>query len=106
MYCVRPSFRRIAEVETDAPERALVIHDCPPTPYMYADTMAWLKRADLPSVLVGAMWVPKIECFDLDVARSSWQGCSLSGDDGAAALSAAKCVNKWLFFQLLQPTNS
>ena len=93
-------------METMTPERTLVIHDRPPTPYVYADTIAWLKRSDLTALLVGAMWVPKIDCFDLDAACVGWLGPSLAGDDGSAALSAAKCVNKWLFFQLAQPTRA
>lgn len=70
----------------------------PPTPYVYADTIEWLKRSDLSSVLTGVSWVPSVENFDLDaVVTDGWLAAWLGGDDGAAALSAAKTINRWMF---------
>jgi hypothetical protein len=70
----------------------------PPRPYSYAGTMNWLRQANLTSALRGHVaWVPPVDEFDLDAARMSKWGPWLGGEDGAAAIHAAKGVNKWLF---------
>ena len=44
-------------------------------------------------------WRPDSACFDLDAASGCWLDSGISDEDGAAAVSAAKCVNKWMFFE-------
>lgn len=71
----------------------------PPQPYHYDTFMAWLRRTNF-SEVPGVGWPPEVAEFDLDAAAAAGKYAPyLAGSEGAAAVAAAKGINKFVFMR-------